>query len=160
MDKELLDSILKYDPETGKFTWTRSMGTRAMEGAIAGSIDSKGYERIKVRGKLYSSHRLAFLAVNGKLPTEQVDHINKNKLDNRWCNLRECTNSQNQHNQGARSNSSTGHKCVHKHRSGFCVRVRTPEGEYYKFFKELDEAIDHSKLVIKNLHKEFTHSIA
>jgi hypothetical protein len=42
----------------------------------------------------------------------QVDHINLDTLDNRKCNLRLCTNAQNQHNTQLRKDNTSGYKGV------------------------------------------------
>lgn len=67
------------------------------DGYIEGS---KSKNKIKERFLL---HRLIM-----GFPYGQVDHINRNKLDNRNENLREVTNSQNQVNQGMMKNNTSG----------------------------------------------------
>lgn len=92
MTQDELKSILHYEPETGVFTWINS-------GLVANSICPLGYRRIKYKKKTYKQHRLAWLYMTGNMPKEFIDHINHIRHDNRWCNLREATNSQNQHNR-------------------------------------------------------------
>src|ERR1700704_5409181 len=48
----------------------------------------------------------------------EVDHINRNKLDNRRCNLRICTVSQNRANRPLSRRSTTGYKGVSRHNFG------------------------------------------
>ena len=56
---------------------------------MAGSVHSTGYVRIGIDGRKYTSHRLAWLYVHGVWPSDQIDHINRNRSDNRIANLRE-----------------------------------------------------------------------
>jgi hypothetical protein len=58
--------------------------------------------------RLHSMHRF----IMGAGPGVEVDHINGNPLDNRRCNLRLCTSSQNGANQGIGSRNSSGFKGV------------------------------------------------
>ncbi|MFW4291481.1 HNH endonuclease [Salmonella enterica subsp. enterica serovar Paratyphi C] len=46
-----------------------------------------GYIRIYINKKWYLAHRLAWLYVTGKWPINVIDHINRNKADNRFINL-------------------------------------------------------------------------
>lgn len=80
--------LLDYEPRTGGFT-RRSTGRRA------DTKHNAGYLCVSVCGRLYLSHRLAWLYVHGEWPADQIDHINGDRADNRINNLRECTNAQN-----------------------------------------------------------------
>lgn len=96
-----LKELLHYDPETGVFTWHN--------GKTAGGLSGHGYLKIQVRGRQYYLHRLAFLWVTGVWPAQEVDHINGVRDDNRWVNLREVGQLENQHNRAfAQRNNSCG----------------------------------------------------
>ena len=101
-----LKSKLLYYPNEGYFIWLKL-------GNVAGSLKSTGYTAIKFKGKMYQAHRLAWLYVHGYMPKNIIDHINGNKSDNRICNLREATRSENNHNAILRKDSKSGVKGVH-----------------------------------------------
>jgi hypothetical protein len=85
---------LDYNAETGAFVWKI-----ARKGTLAGSASASsrpdGYRRIGVDGRLYYAHRVAHLMMTGEWPSGLIDHINGDPSDNRWCNLRPATQSQN-----------------------------------------------------------------
>ena len=94
---ERLRELLSYDPATGKFLWR--VGRQCMRaGAVAGATEVQGYRVIKIDGKIYKAHRLAWLYVTGEWPPEEIDHKNTDPQDNVWSNLRLATHSQNQAN--------------------------------------------------------------
>ncbi len=93
-----LKKCLRYDPETGLFSWIISLGP-VNDGDIAGSIHHTGYVVIRHSGRLYAAHRLAFLYMTGSWPNDEIDHINGIRADNRWKNLRECSVAQNRMNK-------------------------------------------------------------
>lgn len=110
--QEYLKEKLHYDPETGIFSGlslyrnkTRMINTRA------GSTGTDRYVKIRIDKKYYQAHRLAFLYMTGEIP-KLVDHKNRNITDNRWCNLRPVTDSQNQMNQKIMSNNTSGYRGV------------------------------------------------
>lgn len=100
--------MLEYLPETGEFFWKVSRGSRSA-GSNAGTLNN-GYLFVKVDGVRYPLHRLVFLYVNGEFPEKgfDVDHINRNKEDNRLDNLRIVTRRQNSLNTGVNSNNGLG----------------------------------------------------
>lgn len=104
---ERLRQLLDYDPESGLFTWVFNR-PRCKAGAIAGCENDRGYISIGVDGKFYLAHRLAFLWMTDEWPQYQVDHINHVKTDNRWANLSNATNQENQRNAPLRSDNKTG----------------------------------------------------
>jgi HNH endonuclease/AP2 domain len=95
---EYLRSILDYDPETGIFTNRITRNPNSPAGAIAGGVCFNGYRKIYIKGKAYYEHRLAFLYMTGEWPSNQVDHVNNDRADNKWCNLREASQSENNAN--------------------------------------------------------------
>ncbi|NDE62306.1 MAG: HNH endonuclease [Cyclobacteriaceae bacterium] len=100
---ENLKAILNYNSLTGVFTWA-SPRPKIRVGQKAGYLHKSGYFHIEIKGKYYAAHRLAWFYMTGKWPKDQIDHINRNKTDNRFENLRECSNGQN------RANSKTANK--------------------------------------------------
>lgn len=122
-----------YDPNTGRFTRFKAQQGQAKAGDIAGSTEWTGQRKIKIRGKAYREHHLAWLYVHGYLPKDEIDHINGDPGDNRIANLRECNSSQNKQNRRVYTKSQTGFKGV-----GFddrCVR------KYYAQIKVGDQRI-------------------
>ena len=87
MDQKALKTILDYSPETGEFIWKIQPRRRPLPRPTAGHAGGRGYLRIGIRGRYWYAHRLVFLWMTGEIPKE-VDHINRNKGDNRWKNLR------------------------------------------------------------------------
>lgn len=97
--QEHLIKQFDYDKYTGVFTRKVPMYRKPNSvGEVAGGISANGYRYISIDKKHYLAHRLAWLYVYGAWPKNQIDHINGIRADNRICNLREATPSENNQN--------------------------------------------------------------
>lgn len=149
--KERLDEILHYNPDTGVFT-------RICSGEEIKANRADGYRSVGIDGKIYLCHRLAFLAM-GKLVPEFVDHINGDRADNRWCNLRPATKSLNACNAKLPSSNTSGVKGVtwHKGSQKWMARVKfNGKTTHLGRFVELKDAEEVVRMAREGLHKEFT----
>ena len=109
-----LYEILEYDKNTGIFIWKVKPTQRIPVGSVAGTVTKSGYIHIMIGGSLYKAHRLAWLYCFGKWPTQQIDHINRDRSDNRICNLRDVTAQKNCHNLSrVDTKSKTGYRGVY-----------------------------------------------
>lgn len=114
LTQEELKRQLNYNEETGIFTNRITRSIRSQIGKIPGTESKQqGYVRIRINGKFYLAHRLAWLYVYGAFPEMQIDHINGIRNDNRIINLRNATHSQNNLNCTIRSDNSSGFKGVY-----------------------------------------------
>jgi hypothetical protein len=103
-----LRKLVNYDEDTGAFTWRISrVGCAA--GTKLGVVPHRnGYLRIGIMRKRYLAHRLAWLYVHGEWPPEEIDHINRDRTDNRISNLRLATRRQNSQNNSRRGIAKNG----------------------------------------------------
>jgi hypothetical protein len=152
------EKMIRYDSESGKFYWLAQRGRAIKPGdQVKGSV-SHGYLIFSINRKNYLAHRLAWFLTFNKFPNQQIDHINHDKLDNRLCNLREASASQNQWNKKRQRNNSTGFKGVSFHSQTGLYRARIKHfGKEllfgcYKTPNEANEAVQKARL---SLHKEF-----
>lgn len=94
---EYLKACVNYDSDTGIFTRKLYRGHNSLPGTEINTVGSHGYIDTYLAGRLYLVHRLAWLYENGEWP-EYIDHIDRNKLNNRILNLRACTPQENNWN--------------------------------------------------------------
>jgi hypothetical protein len=155
LSQEELKALIHYDPLTGIFT--RNKGKR--KGTLAGYINGR-YCVIRVSMQKYYAHRLAFLYMTGRMPLDQVDHIDGDCTNNVWSNLRQATQSQNNMNRR-----------LNKGRNYMGVRVRAPtkyEAYYRKdnigyslgIFATFEEAMHARVKAVKEAFGEFYNDLS
>lgn len=123
---EKLRTLLVYENDTGDFRWIKAVPKRPA-GSIAGTDKGNGYRCISIGGKLYLSHRLAWLYVYGAWPSNNIDHINGDPGDNRISNLRECNQVQNSGNwKKAHKRNKSGYRGVYRisHTGKWCATIQ------------------------------------
>ena len=110
-DLQLLQEWFDYDPETGEVKRKKATRNRKA-GTIVGTIRNpeKPYLSVGFMKKTYQLHRIIWKLYYGEDIAEgyQIDHTNRDKTDNRICNLRIVTNNQNSYNRGAYKTNTSG----------------------------------------------------
>lgn len=115
---ERLREIYDYDPQTGHLIFRRNTGGTGLKGQVSGSICRRtpqrggGYRLMRFNGREWGAHHLVWLWHHGRVATGHIDHINRDRADNRIENLRECTASQNLMNRPKQSTNTSGYKGV------------------------------------------------
>jgi hypothetical protein len=156
LTQDYLKECLTYDPETGIFTWNerpvhhfKSQGfcdhwnKRFANKDITG-VSDQGYIRMEINNRPYKAHRFAFLYMEGYLPEHGVDHIDRNRLNNKWINLREVgkkCNGQNCNLSKANKSGVTGVRWDKRLNRWISQIGINYERKNLGYFKDLDEAV-------------------
>ena len=119
---ETLRKLLSYDPDTGLLTWKRRpiemfaseragkvWNTRFCGKPACRTEKDTGYVRGRILEKTYLAHRVAYAIYHDTWPTDQIDHINGDRLDNRIANLRDVSRTENSRNSVIPINNTSGH---------------------------------------------------
>ena len=155
MDLNELRNTLTYSPDTGLFHWLVSRGSKG-SGFVAGYIETDGRPKVHLFGKRYIQSRLAYFYMTGAWPKEEVDHINRDVGDNRWCNLRAATRSENCRNMPALSRSKTGIKGVWFIAGRYRAEIMLHGKRHYLGrFKTKEAAQQAYRVAAEKLHGEF-----
>lgn len=156
---ETIPELLSYDPETGILRWKAKPSRQVSIGDIAGYINQDGYVAIKIAGKGYCAHRIAWMLTYGEFPSGYLDHINGVRHDNRIINLRVACPSQNAANGPIRSNNTTGVKGLVQAKSGnWFGRVVWKRKTYVtRTCRSRDEACLELERLRESLHGEFAN---
>jgi hypothetical protein len=129
---ELLDAF-SYDPESGLLRTKIRLAQRVPANTVVGSLSTTGYLKVSYRGQSYAAHRIIWKMVTGEEP-EVVDHINFIRTDNRICNLRSLTYSENNFHR------KTPRRHTKLKNGRYRVSVRGKDVGYFDTWEEADAA--------------------
>lgn len=101
-EKELFDYVYK------NYVCIEGVLTNKNTGKQYTCTNKGGYNRVNIKGKLYYVHRVVWFLVMGEWPKTMLDHIDQNKQNNRFENLREVTQTGNSFNSKLRKDNTTG----------------------------------------------------
>ena len=153
MDKltqKYVKEALNYDQDTGIFIWRirpaehfknsrgKNVFNTRIAGSMAGSVDSDGYISIGLDGRDYKAHRLVFLYIDGYFPENLVDHIDRDRQNNRRNNLRESSRQCNGQNCNISKSNKSGvtgvywNKCKNKWVARIMISRKTIYLGYYE----------------------------
>lgn len=136
-------------------------------------VDDEDYHRLIKRNwsyaggyavtKIRTEEGYTTLAMHKMLMNPQkgfdVDHINHNKLDNRKCNLRICTRSQNKQNQAKQKNNKSGFKGVSWHNKLNKWQALIMVDRHLRhlgYFDEIEDAARAYNLAAKQYHGDYS----
>jgi len=121
---EVLRQLLEYNASTGLLFWkprplhlfssvrdADSWNTR-YAGREAFTSVRGGYRLGSINDTMYSAHRIAWAIFYGVVPEKEIDHIDCDRSNNKICNLRIATRSQNQQNSKSQKTSTSKFKGV------------------------------------------------
>lgn len=103
--------VLRYDAQTGVLERKLKSGDWRVCGH---KPTSHGYGQVGIDGKIYLAHRLAWLLTYGEWP-DVIDHLDRDRINNRISNLREVTPAENTYNHGVRRDNTSGYTGVTFH---------------------------------------------
>lgn len=155
-----LKTLFSYNPDTGAIRWI-AKGKGMIKKKAAGTLLHSGYLGICIGPKRWQAHRIAWALHHGEWPKDQIDHINGVKTDNRICNLREATNSQNGKNLGLSKANISGVKGVsfetYTQRWKATIRV---DGKSISIgrFDSIEDACSARKLAEQHYFKEWNRT--
>ena len=144
MQEEIKDFI-NYCPDNGVFTRKKTTSNRAKQGQICKRRDANGYIVFNINKKTYLGHRVAWFLINGIIPNKmEIDHINRNKSDNRICNLRIVSSSENSRNSPITKRNKSGIVGVswYQNREKWRATIMDENKQIHLgYFKEKNDAI-------------------
>ena len=155
IDLEKARQMLAYDQNSGNFYWRESPRIGVKAGSQAGTINSKGYRLIKIDGRHILAHRLAWYFVHGRLPFDQIDHIDCNRDNNCIKNLRECNNAQNAQRSSVGKINKTGHRGIcylPRHKKYQASIGYNNKRKNLGLYQDFDEAVEVYELAKQRVH--------
>ena len=125
---ERANELFHYNPSSGKLFWRERRNSKIPENMEANSVDSRyKYLRVNVGGKLHMVHRVIAALMGVKLrKNDFVDHIDHDRQNNRWENLRVVTKEGNTKNLSMYKKNKLGMTGVYQQKDSrrFIAHIR------------------------------------
>jgi HNH endonuclease/AP2 domain len=151
---EFLKSRYSYDPVTGvlvsKFGRWKSQ--------VVMQTEQQGYVVVRIDKKIFKAHRVIWKMMTGQEPPDEIDHVNNDRADNRWSNLRDATKANNQWNRKAQRSGRAGLKGAqwHERDQRWYSEIRTHgDRVWLGYFETPEEAHDAYVKAARLLHGQF-----
>ena len=154
-----LKEVLWYNYETGHFTWIKHSQAKRI-GTRAGDLNESNYRYIMIAGKKHKEHRLVWLYHYDSFPVDDlvIDHIDADRSNNTFWNLRLCTPEQNKLNVGRSCRNTSGYKGVsyNKPTGKWKAKIQCDGVDHYLGLYETPEQAHKAYVKLgKELHGEF-----
>lgn len=169
LNQERVRELFDYDSENGLLIRKKDHRGRMINLTCGHKPIRNGYGKIEIDGKNYYTHRLIWLWVHGSWPDGEIDHLDRDRMNNRIENLRVVVGSENQHNHRIRRDNSSGFPGVYwdKHAKKYKAQIMlnnkqihlgyftTPE-EAFLAYQLAKIEMHHSSPIAKEYLKELT----
>ncbi|MEL7112724.1 MAG: HNH endonuclease [Pseudomonadota bacterium] len=156
----VLRRLLDYCPKTGALVWKsrprwisktdaqwRRWNTRYAGKDALTAQNKQGYRHGILLRLPLRAHRVAWAIHTGSWPCGEIDHINGNKADNRFENLRVVSGDANKRNKPLQANNTSGYPGVDRQHNGTWQASIRRYGKmvYSSTHQTVDEAIEARK---------------
>ena len=117
-------------------------------------MNAGGYREIMIDGLRYPASHLAYVVTTGRWPRHLVDHINGDRADNRFANLREATLAENARNSAKPANNTSGLKGVtwKRRNQRWCAQVSVDNRKIHLGLFDTPEAAYAAYVAAANQH--------
>ena len=159
--RERLLELLDYDREQGKLYWKprdsswfnatryqtakhRANNWNAQHaGKEAGGVADRGYRNVRLLGHHSRAHRIVWKIEHGRDPHYSIDHIDGDKLNNHYSNLRDVSALENSKNAHLRKHNKSGVSGVRFKQNRWMAQIGNTgsKGSYLGCFKTKEEAV-------------------
>ncbi len=135
-----------FDYRDGVLYWKVKSSKNILIGTSAGTVNNRGYMVTRINRKLYLNHRLIFLYHHGFMSENLIDHIDRDKFNNKIDNLREVNKQCNARNSNQFSHNTSGVKGVYFHKKAnkwaSCLTINQ-NSIHLGLYSDFTEAVAH-----------------
>lgn len=134
LTQEQVKELFDYDSENGWMIRKKDNHGRVVNRPCGHKpVHSAGYGQVNIDGKIYFAHRVIWLWHKGEWPENDIDHIDRDPMNNRIENLRSATRSENNQNASIRKDNSSGFRGVyyHKAKKKYMAKIKVGDRQIY-----------------------------